>query len=393
MIFDISFGPDTIVLLCISFMGLIISSAYGLTAYIKAYSFTNTPLPSPETKCPRASVLIYCQTNEEILENTLDQLAAQNYPDYEVIVVCDASAEYAEMLNERFSKLYTDVYVTFVQPGSHNLSRRKLAITIGTKAAKGEIIVSTVANIQIPSENWLSEIMAPFCGEKGKYKDVVLGLAKINFENLHGFGKWYRQFDTVLSDALWIGYAAMGEPYRGNAYNLAFRKETFFKHKGFAKTINLHYGDDDLFVNEISTASNTVPVVSDNSIITTEWGKSGNRVWSILKERYSFTSRWLPAAPFFRSAIQMLLQWLVPVSAFVAAWSGWPNIFPAIIALIITLIFWAMQIKVYRKLAERFGTVKLWWAVVPFYMWRPIANSFFKYDHRHSRKKNFTWQR
>lgn len=380
-------------LMGVALLGCVISWAYGLRAYMKASEFSDLPLPDADAIHPKASVLIYCQSDEETLENALDQLAAQDYPDYEVIVVCDASAEYAEMLNEKFSQLYTDVYVTFVQPGSHNLSRRKLAITIGAKAAKGEIIVTTVANIHIPSEKWLSSMMAPFCGEKGKYKDVALGLSRINFENLQGPGKWYRQFDSILSDGLWIGYAAMREPYRGNAYNLAFRKETFFKHKGFAKTINLHYGDDDLFINEISNASNTVPIVSEDSIIETEWGKSGNRVWSILKERYQFTSRWLPSAPFMRSSIQMLCQWVVPVAAVSAAWLGWPNLLPLIAGVILTLLFWGVEIKVYRKLAGRFGAVKLWWAVVPFWTWRPLADAFFRYDHRHSTKKNFTWQR
>lgn len=391
--FDINLDSTIVLLLGIAFVGLIIGLTYGLRAYTKAASFSNPPLAGEHERHPKASVLIYCQSDEETLENTLDEMAAQDYPDYEVIVVCDASAEFAEMLNERFSQLYTDVYVTFVQPGSHNLSRRKLAITLGAKAAKGEILVTTVANIHIPSERWLSSIMAPFCGEKGRYKDVVLGLSRINFSDLHGISKWYRQFDSFLSNALWVGYAAMGEPYRGDGYNLAFRKDVFFKHKGYARTINLHYGDDDLFINEISTPSNTSVVVSEESILETQWGKSGNRVWSILKERYGFTSRWLPHAPFVRSSIQMLIQWLVPATSVAAGWLAWPNLAPAIVGAIITLGFWGCEIAAYRKLATRFGGVRLWWSVVPFWLWRPLADLVFRYDHRHSRKKNFTWQR
>lgn len=391
--FDTILEPTAVLLLAVAAIGLLISLTYGLGLYRRAASFGNYPLPGDSKRRPRASVLVYCQHDEEVLADCLAQLAAQDYPDYEVVVVCDASAEYAEYLNEKYKKEYTDLYVTFVQPGSHNLSRRKLAITIGAKAAKGEILVLTVANIILPSEQWLSSIMAPFCGEEGKHRDVVLGLSRIDFGCMHGPGKWYRQFDSLLTNALWIGSAANGDPYRGDGYNLAFRRDVFFRNKGFARTINLHYGDDDLFIHEISTGANTVPVINSESIILTDWGDAGNRVWSILKERYSFTSRWLPHGPFVRSAIQMALQWIIPGAAVAAAIISLPNLVPSVVAILFVLLFWGVEIACYRRLAARCGAVRLWWAVVPFWLWRPLADFWFRYDHRHSRKKNFTWQR
>lgn len=391
--FDINLSPIEWCFLWTSFIGMLVSIGYGLHSYRRAANFYNIPIPDPEVYHPKASVLIYCQNDEEILASTLEHISHQDYPDFEVIVVCDAAAEYAEMLNERYGSVYPNVYVTFVQPGSHNLSRRKLAITIGAKAAKGEIIVTTGANIWISSDQWLSQLLAPFCGDSGRHIDVSLGYSHINFANLRGVGKWYRQFDAVLTDALWVGYAADHLPYRGDGFNLAFRREVFFKHKGFAKTINLHYGDDDLFIHEISTPANTAIVVSPESIIETQWEDAGNRIWSIQKERYSFTSRWLPRAPFIRSGIQMLLQWLVPGAALAAALIGLPNLLPAITGGVVFLCFWLTEIICYRRLARRFEAVRLWWGVWPFWLWRPLADMFFRYDHRYTRKKNFTWQR
>lgn len=391
--FDILLSPLEWALLLTAFIGMLISAGYGLHSYRRAASFENPPLAGPDEFHPKASVLIYCQSDEETLASTLENISRQDYPDFEVIVVCDAAAEYAEMLNEKYSALYPNVYVTFVQPGSHNLSRRKLAITIGAKAAKGDVIVTTVANIRIASEQWLSSLLAPFCGEQGRYTDVSLGYARINFANLHGPAKWYRQFDALLSDALWIGYAADHMPYRGDGFNLAFRREVFFKHKGFAKTINLHYGDDDLFIHEIATPANTSVVVSPESIIETQWEDAGNRVWSMQKERYSFTSRWLPKAPFVRSSIQMLMQWIVPGAVIAGGLVGLPNLLPVAIGAAILLCFWLVEIFCYRRLAKRFEAVRLWWAVWPFWLWRPLADMLFRYDHRHTRKKNFTWQR
>lgn len=257
----------------VAVVGVLIAWLYGLRPFIRAASFSNTPVPDPETtSCPKASVVVYCQSDEETLMKALESLTRQDYPDYEVVIVCDAGVEYASYISDRVNSLYDNVYVTFVQPGSHNLSRHKLANTLGVKAAKGEVIVTTIANISIPSETWLSRLMAPFCGEQGKYIDVSLGVSRINFCEMKGMLRWYRQFDSVLMKGLWIGYAANSDPYRGDGYNLAFRKSVFFKHKGYAKSIYVHHGEDDLFIHEIANGVNTRVVVDHESILTTDWG-------------------------------------------------------------------------------------------------------------------------
>ena len=46
-------------------------------------------------------------------------------------------------------------------------------------------------------------------------------------------------------------------PYIGIGRNLAYRKELFFQQKGFSKYLNLQRGEDDLFINELATSSNT----------------------------------------------------------------------------------------------------------------------------------------
>lgn len=391
--FDINIGAPAIVLLAVAACAFLISYFYGMRAYIRAANFTNPELPPEGATRPKASVLVYSQSDDEMLMSALEMLSHQDYPDYEVIVVCDAALAYSEKVAEKVASVYPDVYVTFVQPGSHNLSRRKLAITIGMKAAKGEIVVTTCANISIPSEGWLSALLAPFAGESGKYINLSLGLSKIDFDEMHRFDKWYCQFDSLLTNALWIGYAADGHPYRGDGYNMAIRRKAFFDNKGYARTINLHNGDDDLFVNEIATSANTRVVAGADTVLTTHWGDSARRVWSMRKERYSFTARWLPHAPFARSAVQQLLQWVVPGAALTAAFIALPNLLPAVIAAVILLGFWAMEIFHYRRLAARLGAVKLWWGVVPFWIWRPIGDLLFRSDHIQSRKKNFTWQR
>lgn len=377
-------------------IAVVLAYVYALRPYIRAARFVS-PSTDDDTEAvqsfPKVSVIVYSQSDDDTLAETVQAISRQDYPDFEVVVVCDAADEHAEFLSEKFKALHDNVYVTFIQPGSHNLSRRKLAFTIGIKAAKGDVVITTAANIEVPSDSWISSMIAPFCGMSGYHNDVSLGLSMLDFSDMRGPFKWYRQFDDVMSNALWVGYAAAGMPYRGDGFNLAFRRSVFFEHKGYARSINLHYGDDDLFVHEISNGANTKVTVTPENLLHTQWGTSANRVWSMRKEAYSFTSRWLPKSPFVCSAILTLLQWIVPALAVGAALTGLPSLYPVICAVVVLLFFWGMEIFHYRRLAARFGAVRLWWAVVPFLLWRPIANMAFSYDHRGSRKKNFTWQR
>lgn len=346
--------------------------------------------PVPE-KAPKVSVVCYSTVDEEQLAESLLMLTSQDYPDYEIIVVCDATFETSEMLAEKYAETYSNVYVTFIPPGSHNLSRRKLALTLGIKAAKGDIIVTTVANAAIPSERWLSMLTEPFRENPGI--DVSLGNSRFDFSQMPGAGKWYKEFVSLLTDARWIGYAAAGSPYRGDGTNLAFRRELFFKCKGYSKSMHLHGGDDDLFINEIATDGNTAVVVSPDVTVLTSWGDSSKRVWTMRKSIYDFTSRWLPRGPFLRAGAASLCQWLVLGGCAAAVVFGLPNIIPAIIAGVLWILFELAQIDIYRKAASRMQATRLWWSIPIFWLYKPIGNAFFKLKHRRTRIKNFTWQR
>lgn len=392
--FSTAIPAVSLLLIAVTVIFAVIVCFYGLRPYWKAARFADPAADFAEDEtCPKASIIVYCQSPEEVLLATIETLSCQDYPDYEIIVVCDAGPEYAEAVSEMLSARFQNVYVTFVQPGSHNLSRRKLANTIGIKASKGSVVVTTVANIAVPSYRWLSELMAPFRGENGRQINVSLGASRIDFSELKGPVRWYRQFDTVMSDGMWIGYAASGKPYRGDGMNLAFRKEVFFREKGYSKTRFLHNGDDDIFVNQISNGSNTRVVAAQSNILVSEWSGSANRVWTMRKAGYGFTARWLPYAPRVRNILLNLSQWAILAGVAGIYLTAWPNLLPLMIGVLILLSVWGVEIAVYRKLATRLGAVRLWWAVVPFLLWRPVANFIFNFDHIGWRKTNYTWQR
>ena len=339
---------------------------------------------------PLVSVIVYTISTEEALLEYLDALMRQDYPNYEVIIVNEGGHEVSASLAERLMKLYPRrLYVTFIPPDSHNLSRRKLAQTIGIKAAKGDIVLTTGSNCIIPSKSWLSLMMQPFFHEPAI--EIVLGYSHIEIDNLHGPGKWFRQFDTTLTACQWLGAAINKYPYRGDRYNLAFRRNLFFDHKGYSKTLHLMNGDDDLFVNEISNGENTDVMISHDAILTYDWGNSGNRVVAEMKNNYRFTSQLLPKMPFLRAGLGSTMQWVTLVAAVAGALLGLPGLLHVWIALGILILLGGAEIYVYRKAAKALGSVRLFWSVPLFLLWHPIDTLLTKNYTRSKRRRHFTF--
>lgn len=343
------------------------------------------------TAVPMVSVIVHTIITEDALMEYLEAIMNQDYPNYEVILVNEGGHEMTGALAERLLEIYPErLYVTFIPPESHNLSRRKLAQTVGIKAAKGEIVLTTNSNCIIPSKSWLSLMMQPFGANAAT--EIVLGYSHIEFDNLHGPGKWYREFDATLTACQWIGAAVNSHPYRGDGFNLAFRKHLFFDQKGYSKTMHLMNGDDDLFINEITTPENTDVMISRDAILTYDWGESGNRVLQELKDRYRFTSQLLPKASFLRAGAGSAMQWICVTAAIVGAIIDLPDLMPACVASGILLIFFGAEIFIYRKAARALGSVCLWWSLPFFLLWHPIANWASKQRSRTHRRKNFTFE-
>ena len=339
---------------------------------------------------PSVTVVAYASSTTRDLDEFIESILSQDYPRKELVVVCDSGMEATSLVAERHAGR-EGLHVTFIPPGSQNLSRRKLALTLGMKAAKGDVVVTTASNAIVPGPEWLRALTAPFAAESGV--DVVLGYSRISPDEMHGPAQYYREFDSLMTASQWIGYALSGRPYRGDGYNLAMRRHTFFDHKGYARTIYLHNGDDDLFVSEIADGGNTRTAIGEATTVTLTWGDHAARMWSYRKDSYDFTSRWLRRGPFLRAGLTSALQWCVLACCAAAGLLSLPSLVASIAAFLLLCVFFTVEILIYRRAASRLGATRLWMALPVFMLWHPIGNFLFRMRHRSDRIKNFTWQR
>ncbi len=160
-----------------------------------------------------------------------------------------------------------------------------MAITIGIKASRKELLVFTDADCKAMSNRWLKKIQENFTKEKS----IVLGYGGYfpKFSLLNN----YIRYDTLIIAIQYLSYKLAGKPYMGVGRNLAYRKSFFFEKKGFASHYHLLSGDDDLFVNENANKSNTAIEISEESH-TRSIPADSLKQWIKQKKRHMSTGKY-----------------------------------------------------------------------------------------------------
>lgn len=240
---------------------------------------------SENVDLPPVSVIIYAKNESEELELNLPFVLEQDYPEYEVIVINDGSTDETEEILKLLKAKYKHLYYTSIPESVKYLSRRKLALTLGVKAAKHDILLFTEANCYPLSNIWIKTMASNF--KPGT--DFVLGYCSYGLGLTMGFLNKLITYDRLLSGLQYISAALTKRPYTGDGCNLAYRKEVFVKNKGYHHTLSLHAGDDDLFVNDFATGKNAVVEYSPEGL--TEIAVMQYSTWKEMKVSRAATRR------------------------------------------------------------------------------------------------------
>lgn len=334
---------------------------------------------------PRASVIVYARGDSEALSRHLPAILEQDYmPGFEVIVVNDGSEEEVSMAVKLLRNTYPNLYLTFTPDGARNLSRKKLALTIGVKAAKGEAVVITDTTVKVNSDRWLVSMMSPL---EDPDIDIVLGYGR---PGARGF--LTKQFDLAADSAAWLLSALSGKTYRACGCNLAYRRQAFFDNKGFSRSLNLRNGDDDIFVSEIARGRGVAVELSQDSMVDIEavpfarWARDFRR-------SHAFTGRKLAKGSRRLMAAGEWCLWLVPLLAAAGAWLAGPyNAMGWIITLLLTAAAWTVPAIVWTQLLRSLGVQARGFALPFMAMTRPLRNTYAAARARLSHG-HYSWQK
>lgn len=240
----------------------IIQAVYYMVAYARPLRTARRLQPDrPLRDYPPVSIIVYAKNESENLRKHLPDLLTQDYPEYEVIVINDGSTDESDEVLKTLSNRYKHLYHTYIPEDAKYLSRKKLSLTLGIKAAKYDLLLFTEANCRPLTPLWIQAMTEAYRGEK---TEIVLGFCAYRYYK--GFFHKLVAYDNLFTGLQSLASALTHHPYTGNGRNLSYRKYLFFEHKGYSHSLYLHAGDDDLFINEAATTGNTEAAYTPDSL-------------------------------------------------------------------------------------------------------------------------------
>jgi GT2 family glycosyltransferase len=112
----------------------------------------DNPLPPALPTDPKVSVVVCVYNGERTIDSCLSSLEKLNYPNYEVVVVNDGSADKTREIAESYD------YIRLINQENKGLSEAR---NVGIRASKGEIIAFTDADCMVDAD-WLTYLVARF---------------------------------------------------------------------------------------------------------------------------------------------------------------------------------------------------------------------------------------
>nr|WP_315223007.1 glycosyltransferase [uncultured Flavobacterium sp.] len=321
---------------------------FGKFAFAKPQQITQKNLP--------VSVIVCAKNEEENVKNFIPLLAQQNYPDFEIVLIDDASSDETLEVFEEFEKQYSNIRLVKVQNNEAFWGNKKYALTLGIKASKKEYLLFTDADCYPTSTEWITAMASHFTMNK----TIVLGYGGYEKIERSLLNKIIR-FETVCTALQYFSWAKAGLPYMGVGRNLAYKKEEFFNVNGFIEHIQVRSGDDDLFINQAANKANTSISYAPESF-TYSKPKESYKEWFTQKRRHVTTANYYKAFDkiqlgiFYSSQLFFFLSVIV-LLAFQFQWI-------AVLALLATryTIAWIVVGFSAGKLKEH--DIKIWFPVL-----------------------------
>ena len=323
---------------------------------------------------PPVSVIICLNDSNNDLFRFLSNILEQDYPKFEVIVVTDGNLEESEETLKLLKYQHSNLYSTHIPENTKNISRKKLALSLGIKAAKYDKLLFTEPDSVIASKEWIYSMARHFSDEK----TIVLGFSAV--KNANSLSQKYMAYDYLFSNLQMISPALFKYPYAGNGHNMAYTKEHFIEQKGFVKYRILRQGEDDLFINEIASKNNTAVELSDKSVILTE--TSDFHEWKNQKFDRMSTKFFYKRGPVAFWRMETYIRILFFAAFIACIIYGFPYksiqdfILPGV-ALSCFFIRFFSQLFIINKIVSKLRLGKFFMTIILFDLFQPFVNLYF----------------
>lgn len=230
------------------------------------------------------SIVVSCRNEAENIKNFIAQLANQNYPKslFELILIDDASEDSTYLLAKEYLE-GSSIQFQLVSRLEHHGKKHNLEKAI--KQAKGDIIITTDADVVLRHSNWLSKIASYFAVSK---PDMLV--MPVDYTTNTSWLSCFQIIENIALTAITAGFNGISLPFLCNGANLAFSKNAFLKVNGYSSHLHISSGEDVFLLESIKKELNGKIIYgfSEDLIVKTAPQTSFK---SFLKQRVRWASK------------------------------------------------------------------------------------------------------
>ncbi len=316
------------------------------------------------TSQPLTLLITVQQKQAQMLERHLPQFLSQDYaPGFEVVVVAEKGDSDTEDVLNRYAGNPL-LYSTYIPDSSRYMSRKKLAITLGVKAAHNEWIVMTDAFCSPSGNHWLQAIASHIGpADASTSPNLIIG-----YSNYDDEARPYYRFERLQQACYTMREARRGKAYRAMGCNVAFRKSEFIAGDGFRGNLEHTRGEYDFLVNKFSQRRSTAVAnepdawIIDDAPTRHEW--RSRHIYYMHTRKYlarSFRHRLLPFID--ELALHLCFLAIIGIGVFAGLTSRWILLGAAVVALVIAV---CMRTSFARKTVRAYGEDIASWRLYPY---------------------------
>jgi poly-beta-1,6-N-acetyl-D-glucosamine synthase len=251
-------------------------------------------LLNDQAEVPLLSIIIPVRNEQAGIGHLLEDIRIQSYQNFEVIVVNDNSSDNTAASVLTFTS--QDPRVRLL--GSLG-EGKKVALTTGINASRGEIIVTTDGDCRV-NVDWLKTIQKYFQVHSTK---MVFGGVKLEGSSCFSVLQSHEFLSLVGTGAatLWYGFPSMC-----NGANLAFRKAVFFEVGGYTNNFHIPSGDDEFLMRKIfRNCPEGIKFISDSKAVVSASASSDLK--EFVNQRVRWAGKWKHNASFWNAVLAIFI--------------------------------------------------------------------------------------
>ena len=372
---------DTIAIICCMSLIVLFFVSMFCNPFLRARRLKKWALQAAEkevdttdTAAAPVSIVIPILEDAPELAATVEMMLQQEYAaPFRVILVADKGNALVERLSAE-NKDNKHMYCTFVPNSSRYMSRKKLTLTLGIKAADTDWVVILEPTCTPFSTKWLAAL-APSLATDNR---LVVGYTALEEDTRTSW-----RYQQLRSSFYILTRTLRGKAYRHAGGFVAMRKTDFMKRDGFSGNLNLLHGEYDYLVNKFGDdMATTVALHPETHTLT----KAPTKKEWINKQLYFWETRkylqggWFSRFLFNIDNIMLYLNYIVAILCLVygVIEERWLIVSVASANILLTVL---LRILFAHKAIKVFNVELPAWRVIGFELmvpWRKIR-SYFKY--------------